>query len=261
MARAKKQISPLEQEYRKQRRRVQQFLRRAEKRGYQFLENTLPERPKRITKKSVERLQKLTPEKLYKKSTYGGEATYGEVIKGTKGRELERKRSAEKSAETRRRRKEESTYVPAYTETYYEPEYEELEVEKKSIDDLKRESKLNFIKDTVREDNINTDSSFYTRIVIDNFRITLNAYNEKAKEKLNGWLNTLVTQYGNDDVAQMITTAIEDGVELTVKDSYFLEKVSDYMQKMMDYLPEAGEFTKESILESLEEEDIYTEPT
>ena len=260
MARAKKPISPLEQEYRKQRRRVQQFIRRAEKRGYLFPETALPERPKRITRRSVERLRNITPEKLYKKAVYGGEATYGELVKGTKGRELERKRSAEKSAETRRRKREIQEYEPTYE---YEPVYDEYEepVEaKKTIDELKREAKLDFLRDTQREDRVSTDTSFYTRVVVENFRITLNAYNEKAKEKLNGWLDTLLNQYGNDDVAQMITTAIENGVELTVKDSYFVEKVSDYMQKMMDYLPEAGEFTKESIMESLEEEDIYTEP-
>ena len=66
----KRKLSPLQQEYRKQRRRVQSFVSRAKKRGYQFIENIIPKIPKKITKASVERLKKLTPKKLYEKAEY-----------------------------------------------------------------------------------------------------------------------------------------------------------------------------------------------
>ena len=46
----KRKLSPLQQEYIKQRSRVQAFVRRAKKRGYQFKENTVPNIPKKITK-------------------------------------------------------------------------------------------------------------------------------------------------------------------------------------------------------------------
>ena len=260
MGKKKQPISPLIQEYRHQRRRIQQFMRRAEKRGYQFSQNALPDRPKRITEKSVKRLQELTPEKLYKKAKYGGEASYGEVIKGTQGRKLERKLSAQKAVETRKARK----YVepiekpePTYDYDYDDYEYQSEPEVKKTIDDLKREAKLDFIKG---EERVSQDTSFYSRVVVSNFKLTLNAYNQQARNKLNSWINTLVSRFGEEQVAQMITDAMEDGVELTVKDSYFTEKVSDYMQKMMDYLPEAGEFTKADIMEALEEEEIYEEP-
>ena len=269
MGKKSKPQSPLIQEYRKQRRRIQQFIRRAEKRGYQFAENILPTTPKKITQQSVERLRKLTPEKLYKKSTYGGEATYGEIVKGSKARTLERKQAAQKAAETRKERqlyKQRPEPEPVeydYSDyDYYDDivETEEPEI-KKSIDDLKREAKLDFVKgQTDYRENVSQDTSFFARTVVANFRLTLNSYNDTAKNKLNSWLNTLVGRFGEEDVAQMITQAMEDGVELTVKDSYFTEKVSDYMQKMMDYLPEAGEFTKQDIMESLEEEDLYEEP-
>lgn len=275
MAKRKQPISPLIQEYRHQRRRIQQFMRRAEKRGYQFSPNALPDRPKRITEKSVKRLQELTPEKLYKKAQYGGEASYGEVIKGTQGRKLERKLSAEKARQTRLERKQVKKYEPdtfelptTHTEDtsefqgYGDYDYDDYEYQpepevKKTIDDLKREAKLNFIKG---EERVSQDTSFFSRVVVSNFKLTLNAYNELARNKLNSWLNTLVSRFGEEQVAQMITQAMEDGVELTVKDSYFTEKVSDYMQKMMDYLPEAGEFTKAEIMEALEEEELYEEP-
>ena len=100
----KRKLSPLQQEYRKQRRRVQAFVRRAKKRGYQFIENIVPNIPKKITKASVERLKKLTPKKLYEKAEYVDIET-GE-IKAPKQRQLEVKKEAIKKAkETVQRKK------------------------------------------------------------------------------------------------------------------------------------------------------------
>lgn len=92
--------------YEKQERRIKQFIRRAEKRGYKFEENVLPKRPKRVTKSSVQKLEKITPKELYKHAVYGGEASYGEVISGLKGLAKERSARSKKSAETRKARKE-----------------------------------------------------------------------------------------------------------------------------------------------------------
>lgn len=77
--------------------RIKQFIRRAEKRGYKFPEIKLPKGGK---------IRELTPEKLYKKAVYGGEQTFGEVISGEKGRKLERSSSAKKAAQTRKENKE-----------------------------------------------------------------------------------------------------------------------------------------------------------
>lgn len=95
----------LKEQYKKERKRIQNFMRKAEKRGYQF-NYELPAIPKKITKSSVSKLKKITPKYLYSKSVYGGEATYGEIVSGTKGKQEERKASAKKSAETRKRREQ-----------------------------------------------------------------------------------------------------------------------------------------------------------
>lgn len=89
----------LEQAYRKERKRIQQFIRRAKKRGFVFEENILPDKPKKITRSSVTRLQKITPSVLYQKSTVV--TPQGEVVKGTKARQQERFVSARKGAQTR----------------------------------------------------------------------------------------------------------------------------------------------------------------
>lgn len=65
-----KKLTQTQKEYRKQRRRVQQAVKRLEKIGYIFDENVVPKMPKKITKASVQRLAKITPEKLRQKSEY-----------------------------------------------------------------------------------------------------------------------------------------------------------------------------------------------
>lgn len=89
--------------YSKQLKRIKQFIRRAEKRGFIFEEDVIPQKPKKVTKASVRKLEKLTPEKLYKKSLYLEEST-GEIEEAQKRRKEERKQSAKKAAKTRKER-------------------------------------------------------------------------------------------------------------------------------------------------------------
>lgn len=85
------------EEYNRNVKRIKQFIRRAEKRGYKFPEIKLPKGAK---------IRELTPEKLYKKAVYGGEATFGEVVPGEEGLKVERSAISKKSAKTRAEKKE-----------------------------------------------------------------------------------------------------------------------------------------------------------
>lgn len=87
-------------QYQRERKRIQQFISRAEKRGFEFDENLLPPTPKTITQASVRRLQRLKPDQLYKRSVYINES--GKKLKGDVRREQERKESARKAANTRK---------------------------------------------------------------------------------------------------------------------------------------------------------------
>lgn len=87
----KRKTTSVQLEYNKQIKRIKNFIRRAEKRGFKFDENIIPKKPKRITESSVNKLKRLTPEKLYSKSVYAGYASHGEIVKGLEGRSLERK--------------------------------------------------------------------------------------------------------------------------------------------------------------------------
>ena len=105
----------IREQYLKERRRIQRFIRSATKRGYIIPENILPDIPKRVTRASVSRLKKITPEKIYSKSQYVSRET-GEIKTGKAGRAEERKAASKKAAETRRRKEETSKakkeYIP-----------------------------------------------------------------------------------------------------------------------------------------------------
>ena len=74
----KKHVSQVELEYRKQRKRLQNAVYRARKKGYIFPDNIIPERPKKITKASVNRLSKITAAQIRNKGTvvYSPTANY-----------------------------------------------------------------------------------------------------------------------------------------------------------------------------------------
>lgn len=81
--------SDAEKAYNKQIKRIRQFVRRAERRGYVFSETIIPQKPKKITQASVRRLQSITPARMYKKAEYMDYST-GELISGTKARKAEK---------------------------------------------------------------------------------------------------------------------------------------------------------------------------
>lgn len=102
----RKTVRPIVKAYRKA---VSAFFRKGRsmaKRGY-VIDAVLPKEPKKITEASVRRIKKISSD-LYKKSYYVTEE--GEVISGVEGRKYERSRSAKKAAETRKRKKQESSF-------------------------------------------------------------------------------------------------------------------------------------------------------
>lgn len=89
----------IKEEYNKERRRIQQQIRRMKKRGYEIQENTLPKKPKRITRASVNRLKNVKPDTIYKKSSF--KMPNGQKISGMERRKTERREAARKAAQTR----------------------------------------------------------------------------------------------------------------------------------------------------------------
>lgn len=90
MAKRKSKLTPTQQEYRRERQRIQRQINRMTKRGYD-VPDLLPKIPKNITQASVRRLKKITTEKLYKESRFIDFET-GEILTSKEGQTLERSR-------------------------------------------------------------------------------------------------------------------------------------------------------------------------
>ena len=87
--------------FKKQITRIKNFIRRATKRGYEFSDNVIPTMPKRVTKKSIEKIKNIKPKDLYSKASYLDKST-GEMVSGSIGRKIERNLSSQKAKETRK---------------------------------------------------------------------------------------------------------------------------------------------------------------
>lgn len=87
--------------FKKQVTRIKNFIRRATKRGYEFSDNVIPNMPKRVTKKSIEKIKNIKPKDLYSKASYLDKST-GEIVSGSTGRKIERNLSKQKAKETRK---------------------------------------------------------------------------------------------------------------------------------------------------------------
>lgn len=93
-------LTPNQREWKKELKRLQQFIRRAKKRGYTFPDDVIPETPKRITKKQLSKIKGINTQTLYAQAEYYNPDT-GETLSGLEGRKFERKRSARKAQLTK----------------------------------------------------------------------------------------------------------------------------------------------------------------
>lgn len=218
-----KKKSPAEREYDKQVKRIKQFVRRAEKRGFIFPDNVIPDKPKRITKASVRKLSKITPKELYKKAEYGGEASEGEIVSAKEGLELERKVRAKKASQTRKRKKEQKSQQSTNEQGFkvpYNPTYED---------------------------------SFYTRIVISKWYATLDTFrNGEAYNLLRVWLGNIIRFNGIENTAEMLTRGAEAGHLLTWEVVYKMNKATLYIGYMVDYLPDQDIHYKDEVMDLVE---------
>lgn len=213
-----RKLSKTRKEYDKQRKRIQSFLSRARKQGYIFDDNVLPQIPKKITKASVSRLEKLTPQELYKKAVYVSRET-GEIETPEEHKKRVRREAKIKEKETKARKKKQD---------YPKPE----------------------VQHQKRKNRTNKDTGFYTRAVIGTFSYTLETCrNGKAYPMLLRWFNKLLSDNGDDAVAQMLTVGAENGYEITWDIVYDVDKATDFTHGIIQFLSEQGDFYKDEMEE------------
>lgn len=233
MAKAKKQKTQAQKEYAKELKRIKQFISRAEKRGFIFPESAAPKALTRPTRRSVERLKMVTPETLYAKAKYGGEASFGEVVSATEGLKLERKLRSQRAAETRKAKKlikeNYGKQQPTNEEGFAPPE------------------------------GIAGDDFGWADTVITEWWINLERYNETAQEELGAWLRSAITASSKEDVARMLQYGAEHGLIVDYKIVYSEPAMSEYMARMLDFL-DVSDFSRRRILEDAEYREQFISP-
>lgn len=219
-----KKLTQLQLDYKKQVKRLKQAVRRAEKRGYIVPENVIPKQPKRITKKSVERLKKITTKEIYSKSEKLDIET-GELIAGEVARKQERSESAKKAAKTR---KEKRYNAEKGESEYYEPQYETF--------------------------------PSGADIIIGNFKAEMTRFPEVAQPIVNKWLDRLLRDYSKEDVAEMLENAASQGLGIDYSIAYREDFLLDRLSEMFDLLPGASTGNKIHIMEAMEYEEDWEMP-
>lgn len=94
-AKKRQKMTPNQAAFSKQQQRIRRFIKSAEKRGYSFPANVVPDRPSRVTKRDIARITAIKPETLYEQATYVYD---GSTFTGTEGRMIERSLAAQKGA-------------------------------------------------------------------------------------------------------------------------------------------------------------------
>lgn len=122
--------------YQKERRRLLQAVHKAEKQGYIFPEDIVPELPKRVTKKQLENIQKTKSKQLYKKAEFIYQET-GEIVPAEKRKQEVKQEAIRKAKETRKRKKKIS--IPSVP-TYY-PTISIIDAVRDRVSELTREAK------------------------------------------------------------------------------------------------------------------------
>lgn len=220
---AKRKLTPIQQQYRKERRRIQNAMNRLDKQGYVLPEDLLPSIPKKVTQASINRLKKITSESIYKKSKKLDFAT-GEAIPGIVARDKARSQRA-KEAARRRSFKQEYASPQFYTEP---PQY--------------------------------TTFPSGADIIISNFRSdVIGRFPESAGPILNRWLDGLLAQQDKEDVANMLETAVANGVVIDYKVAYNTEALMGAIADFMDYLDTTSGF-KQDLMDTLEFEEDWEFP-
>ena len=257
-----------EQEYKKELRRIQQFMRRASKRGFVWEESPVPKQPKKITNKSVARLKKITPDVLYKKGEYIVTET-GELISGTKGRTLERKIAAEKAAQARKAKQAKGKKSSKPKDKKDTKPKDKKETKNKDKKDTKPKNKKDSKPKTPqkpKEDEAEPDydDTYYpnfTDIVLSNFHAQLAQFpNAEGTPILLAWFDKLLTDNGREAVAQMLQDGAEQGILITWETVYKSVNTKTYMTEMMNHLPDQGSIYADQIMDMMEQFEWWEQP-
>lgn len=102
-------------------------------------------------------------------------------------------------------------------------------------------------------DNVSTDESFYMRIIISSWYGTLGEFEEGiGYNLLKNWADTIRAENGDEAFAKMIEDGMANGNMLTWDVVYNGDATRDYIESIMDYLPDQGIMYKDNMIDKLD---------
>ena len=234
-------------QYAKEYRRITQAIRRQEKLGYFIPEEVRPVKPSQmstIRKSDVQRLIKLTPKKIRKKSVYvdtdTGEAFPGlDVVKSHHKAKPSKAKS--KSTTPKKKRKPKKPTPPP-------PEPEELDTFWYGDD-------IDYVPEQQRQ-----YYPGFENIAITGYLTQLKQFpNAEGARMLSDWLTKLMNEFGRHAVAVMLDEGSREG-NIVTWETVYKGGVQVYMTNMMEYLPGLGVDDKQRLGEIMEEMESWESP-
>lgn len=209
MASKHKSSSQLQAEkaYNRERRRIQEFVRRSEKRGYRYAENPVPKpisQLKRRGAKTVsakrlhrltEQLKEISPSKLLEESSALSSIT-GKVISGTERRKEERSEASRKSAITRKKKRTVGIEKPSGIDVITDDEWEKIQ-RKKDEENRKKLEQDRRYRELFAKANVVYNS-------IQSMILDVSRNFKRGAEALSSALSEEMSRYGSKNVMHSI---------------------------------------------------------
>ena len=236
MAKTKRK-SALKAEYNRQRRRLQQIKRRAEKEGYIFNNDPIPKTPKKITRQSINRLSKIKPEQIREKGVHLDVETG--VVQSSKEWQAEKKqRAIEKRKATIQEKKNRQNNENKIDNTLINKEEIQDNINTKK-DELKpditnqQEYEKQYDNDN---DDVYTDFSSH---VVNEFYNYLDGMPRALSEPISQYVHNLVYMFGEQAVAEALQNMDETVWDIFERVNYDYEEcVTVYTQRLLDCIPD-----------------------
>ena len=236
------------EQYAKEYKRISQAIRRQEKLGYTIPDKIRPIKPSEmhnIRKTDVQRLIRLTPQKIRKSSWYtdpqgDGETFYGlDVVKSHhKAKPYKAKTPISKSKKKSKPKKP----IPTPQES-------------EELDTFWYDDDIDIVPEPQRQ-----YYPGFENIAITGYLKQLQQFpNAEGARMLSDWLTKLINEFGRHAVAVMLDNGSREG-NIVTWETVYKGGVQVYMTNMMEYLPPIGETEKRRLEEIMEEMESWESP-
>lgn len=240
--------SKLVEQYTKEYKRISQAIRRQEKLGYTIPDEIRPVKPSempKIRKTDVQRLIRLTPQKIRKSSWYTDPQGYGETVYGldiVKSRHKAKPSKAKApTSKTKKKRKPKKPIPPPQ--------------ESEKLDTFWYDDDIDIVPEPQRQ-----YYPGFENIAITGYLKQLQQFpNAEGARMLSDWLTKLINEFGRHSVAVMLDDGSRDG-NIVTWETVYKGGVQVYMTNMMEYLPGIGETEKRRLGEIMEEMESWESP-